>query len=764
MCVRDEPALPGVVAPFGGSEHICLMYRTAAEQFASVIPWIRFGLEQGERCIYIADDNEIGTVRAHLGAQGIGEDSAVQRGVLLVAAGAESLVRRGSFSLDAFFSRFEDFCVKAQHQGSSVVRVAGEMTWALSGQCGLEGFLEFEARLNKISKPRLRTMCQFNLNRFGSTFIREIVRIHPHIVFEGRSYSNSQSAASSCHILDGAQFDANLLLQNAETARPPERTAHNSEIRNRMPDGCMPEAIVSEGPARADLDPLHEPNSLLLESIPAGVLITNRSGLITYVNARAESILQTTRRKLVGQRFETQRWCIKNIHGHLLTDDWLPESRVRATGLANFDTRLVFEWTDESRTYVSMSAAPFGYLGGRPSSTILLIADISESIETEAQNQRQQRESSQFQRMEAIATLAGGIAHDFNNLLGGIMACVSLIDLQLGREFRFHEDLSEIKALVERGAELTRQLLGFAHRGKYVPAPMDLNAVVSDLATSFCRTRKDISTVLACSGAGAFVSADKAQTQQLLVNLLLNARQAMPNGGTITLGTESVLLSMSDVSAQGVPPGRYIKLFVTDSGVGMSEDTCKRIFEPFFTTRQFGRGAGLGLASVFGIVKNHGGFITVHSQLGEGSTFAVYLPAIDPHTARKRPVSVSSKGSQGMILVVDDEPYILRSNQRLLKAMGYKVLTARGGSEAINIFKQHPNQISLVILDMIMPGLNGRDTFEALREIAPNVKVLLCSGYSAEGEASEIMRRGCNAFIQKPFDSDELAAKLREVL
>jgi len=680
--------------------------------------------------------------------------------VLLLSSTAENLVHKGSFSLDAFFTWFKDFCVKVRHQGSSAVRIAGEMTWTLSGKRGLEELVDFEARLSKISVVRLRTLCQFNLNRFGAAFVREIVRMHPHIVFEGRSYYNSQSASSHDHTGDGAAFDTNMLFHNPET----QRTAHNSEIRDRIPAVCMPEAILSEGPARADVDPRQEPNSLLLESIPAGVLITEGSGLITYVNARAEGILRTTRRKLVGQRLETQKWCIKNIHGHLLTDDWLPESRVRETGLANFDTRLVFEWVDETRTYVSMSAAPFGYLGGRPSGTILLITDISESIEAKAQNQKQQMESSQFQRMEAIATLAGGIAHDFNNLLGGIMACVSLMDLQLGSEFRFHEDLSEVKALVERGAELTRQLLGFAHRGKYVSAPIDLDTIASDLSASFCRTRKDISTVLTGSGAGAFVSADKTQIQQLLVNLLLNARQAMPNGGTITLRTESVVLSKSDVAAHGVSPGRYIKLSVTDTGIGMSEDTCKHIFEPFFTTRQFGQGAGLGLASVFGIVKNHGGFITVRSQLGAGSTFAVFLPAIDPHAARKRPISAASRSSQGAILVVDDEPYILRSNQRLLKAMGYKVLTARGGREAVEIFKQHSEQISLVLLDMVMPGLNGRDTFEALREVEPGVKVLLCSGYSAEGEASEIMRRGCNGFIQKPFDSEELASKLREVL
>jgi signal transduction histidine kinase len=722
------------------------MYRTRAEQFAAVLPWVRFGIERGERCIYIADDNELGVVRESLGSLGITVGTALEPSVLLLYAKSDAFIRQDRFDLDALFAILEDLCAEAAIRGFPAIRLAGEMTWALDGNLAVEQLCEFENRLNKISTPLLRSMCQFNLDRFGSEILGEIVRVHPHIIFEGKSYHNSQFSSA----MPGF-------------ARP---TASTSAVHNRLLDEFSPKASLAQGPARADVEGWQEPipHSLLLESIPAGVLLTDGDGLITYANARAEGILRTARRELCGRSFETQKWCVKNINGTAIADDCLPTSRVRNTGLAEFDDRLVLEWSQESRTYVSMSAAPLGYVGGRPKGTVVLITDISERAATEAQNQKKQMELSQFQRMEAIATLAGGIAHDFNNLLGGILACTSVMDLQLGDQFRFHEDLSEIKALVERGAELTRQLLGFAHRGKYVPTSVDLNAIVNELSASFGRTRKDICIEINCSSADAFVSADKTQIQQLLVNLLLNARQAMPSGGNITLGTDNVYFSDADVAVHGVAPGRYIKLSVSDTGIGMSESTQERIFEPFFTTRQFGQGAGLGLASVFGIVKNHGGFITVQSELGRGSTFTICLPAMDNWSIKAPARSRQWQLPQAAVLVVDDEPYILRSSQRMLMAMGYPVLTARGGREAIDVFRRNPQGVALVILDMTMPHMNGRDTFEALREIEPNVKVLLCSGYSAEGEASEVLQRGGIGFIQKPFDSATLSAKLLELI
>ncbi len=762
MSVPNESAMPDVVVPFGCSDHVCVVYRRPEEQFASIVTWLRHGIERAERCVCIADESEIGVIQSALSSRGIVHSSGLGQGVLVFAANAAEFTR-SQRSQSALFAFLDDVCAEATLLGAKNLWLASEMTWVLDSGLGDNPLLQYENWLSCVTTLQLRALCQFNLERFGPELMSDVFRIHPHIVFEGKSYQNAkfESLRDRLYTTDD---DRPALTPRSDAAAG--LTSRRSEVRHRPPNEWVPESTAVQVPARADFDDRQEHGSLslLLESIPAGVLLTDEAGLITYANARAEAILKKTRRQLSEHEFGNQGWNLKNVLGQPVTDEWLPDSRVRKTGLANFDTRLAIEWSHDSRTYVSINAAPLGYSKGRPRGAILLITDISESVAAEVEHQRVKMQSFQSQRMEAIATLAGGVAHDFNNLLGGILACTSYMDLELGEGFRFHEDLSEIKALVERGAELTRQLLGFAHRGKYVPTQLDLNAIVTELSASFGRTRKDIEIHFSSASDNAFVSGDKSQIQQLLVNLLLNSRQAMANGGTITLRTEAVMFAKTDVVGHGVAPGRYIRLTVSDTGVGMSEGTRQRVFEPFFTTGQLGQGTGLGLASVFGIVKNHGGFITVQSELGKGATFTVHLPATKRLSQNQPMRAPARQREKGTILVVDDEPYILRSSQRLLKAMGYPVLTAKGGREAIEVFKRSTKAVDLVILDMTMPDMSGTDTFEALRAIDPEIKVLLCSGYSSDGEAGEILRRGCSGFIQKPFDSATLSAKLVEVM
>ena len=764
MSVPNESAMPDVVVPFGCSDHVCVVYRRPEEQFAAIVTWLRHGIERAEHCVCIADESEIGVIQSALSSRGIGHSSGLGQGVLVFAANAAEF-SRSQRTPGTLFAFLDDVCAEATLLGAKTLWLASEMTWALDSRLGDNPLLQYENWLSCVSTPHLRALCQFNLERFGPEMMGDVFRIHSHIVFEGKSYQNAKFGSFRDRLFSCAtSSDGSALTRGNDAVSGP--TNRRSEIRNRPPHECIPEVTAVQGPARADFDDRQEHGSLslLLESIPAGVVLTDEAGLITYANARAEAILKKTRRQLSGHEFGNQGWTLKNVLGQPVSDEWLPASRVRRTGLANFDTRLAVEWSHSSRTYVSINAAPLGYSMGRPRGAILLITDISESVAAEIEHQRLRMQSFQAQRMEGIATLAGGVAHDFNNLLGGILACASYMDLELGEGFQFHEDLSEIKALVERGAELTRQLLGFAHRGKYVPTQLDLNAIVAELSASFGRTRKDIEIHFSSASENALVSGDKSQIQQLLVNLLLNSRQAMANGGTITLRTEDVMLAKTDVAGHGVAPGRYIRLTVSDTGIGMSESTRQRVFEPFFTTGQLGQGTGLGLASVFGIVKNHGGFITVQSELGKGATFTVHLPAAKRLTQNEPMQAPAPQREKGTILVVDDEPYILRSSQRLLKAMGYPVLAAKGGREAIEVFKRSPKAVGLVILDMIMPDMNGTDTFEALRAIDPDVKVLLCSGHSSDGEAGEILRRGCSGFIQKPFDSETLSAKLAEVM
>jgi two-component system cell cycle sensor histidine kinase/response regulator CckA len=393
-----------------------------------------------------------------------------------------------------------------------------------------------------------------------------------------------------------------------------------------------------------------------------------------------------------------------------------------------------------------------------------IVVNMTDAKRDEAERQKLQSQLLHAQKMESIGTLAGGIAHDFNNLLGGILGGLSLMELDLSSVGMLQQELHEMKELVNRGAALTKQLLGFARRGKYASRALDVNEALTRNARMFGRARKDIVICFDCVPGVSAVVADDAQLDQVLLNLLLNAGQAMPEGGTLTLRTLAVELSAADASVQGAEPGQYVRIVVQDTGIGMTADIMGRIFEPFFTTKEKGRGTGLGLASVYGIVKNHGGFITVESELGKGATFCVNLPAVEVSVDENRSKSELLRSGNETLLLVDDEEQIVRTTGKLLQAMGYEVLIARSGEQAVETFRLNEHKIALVILDMIMPGMSGLQTFDALRKLSPTLKVLLCSGYSAEGQASEILERGCDGFIQKPFDSAVLSAKLKELL
>jgi PAS domain S-box-containing protein len=377
-----------------------------------------------------------------------------------------------------------------------------------------------------------------------------------------------------------------------------------------------------------------------------------------------------------------------------------------------------------------------------------------------------ERQFQQSQRMESIGTLAGGIAHDFNNLLMGIQGNASVMLLEVKPEEPLYEQVKSIERCVKSGAHLTKQLLGFARGGKYVVKPTYLNDVLSRTAEIFGRTRREINIHNRYRKKISMVNVDVGQIEQVLLNLYVNAWQAMPNGGDLYLETDNVVLD--DAYARRKPyalkPGNYVKISVTDNGTGMDKATQQRIFEPFFSTKDVGKGTGLGLASAYGIVKNHGGIINCYSELGRGSTFNIYLPAMEAEPAEEElPAEESVQGS-GTVLLVDDEAVIVDVGRRMIESLGYEVLPARNGEEALRIFKNHHGRIDLVILDMVMPYLNGGEVFDQMKSIDPAVRVLLASGYSLNGQAETILARGCNGFIQKPFNTVELSHKIREII
>ena len=366
--------------------------------------------------------------------------------------------------------------------------------------------------------------------------------------------------------------------------------------------------------------------------------------------------------------------------------------------------------------------------------------------------------------MEAIGTLAGGIAHDFNNLLMGIEGRTSLMMMDTEVSHPHYEHLTGIQEYVKNAAGLCSQLLGFARGGKYEVIPTDLNQLIKEQNRMFGRTKKEIHILEKFAGNLWVVEVDQGQIKQVLLNLYVNAWQAMPGEGNLYVQTDNITITETYSMPYHVEPGRYVKISVTDTGVGMDEETQQRIFDPFFTTKEKGRGTGLGLASVYGIVKSHKGFINVYSEIGEGTTFNIYLPASDARLiTEKKPPQEMLKGSETLLLV-DDEEMIISVGARMLKRLGYQVITAQGGIPAVKTYRKHEHEIDLVILDMIMSDLSGSETFEVLKKINPGVKVLLSSGYSINGQAAEILERGCKGFIQKPFNMKALSQKLRKIL
>jgi len=394
---------------------------------------------------------------------------------------------------------------------------------------------------------------------------------------------------------------------------------------------------------------------------------------------------------------------------------------------------------------------------GNPAGLRGFLIDISEKKALEEQLMR-------AQKMEAIGTLAGGIAHDFNNLLMGILGNVSLMKMKMDESHPFHERMKNLEDYVQRGSDLTKQLLGFARGGKYEIKPTHLGEFIRKSSEMFGRTKKEIRIHRKAQEKLWTVEVDRGQMDQVFLNLYVNAWQAMPGGGDLYLSVENMELNERAVNPCELKPGRYVKVMVADTGIGMDEVTKARIFEPFFTTKELGRGTGLGLATVYGIVQNHGGFIHVESEKGVGSTFIIYLPASEKAVEDEKKAEDEVRRGRETILLIDDEAMILDVGSRMLIGLGYAVLTAQGGKTGVEVFRQNFGRIGLVILDVIMPDIGGWGAFERLQEIDPSVKVLLSSGYALDEQAKEIMAKGCKGFIQKPFSMEELSKKIREIL
>ena len=503
----------------------------------------------------------------------------------------------------------------------------------------------------------------------------------------------------------------------------------------------------------------------LVENSPDIIYALDEAGNFTFISNAAERLLCVDRQQLISKHYST----IIHEDDQEKAKWFFNERRTGERSTTGVELKLISsEECGEPKSYevrhLTIELKSTGIYDKNVSDrskkflgTYGVARDISDRKRLETQLRH-------AQKMEAIGTLAGGIAHDFNNLLMGVQGYASLMLLKTDREHPHYKNLNSIEKLVQNGADLTKQLLGFARDGKYDVKSTNMNEIARDTIRMFGRTKKEISIYEEYEQAIWPVEADQGQLQQVLLNIFVNAGQAMPGGGDLTLVTKNVILGAKDARVFGLPPARYVRTSVTDTGVGIDQGTRQRIFEPFFTTKEFGHGTGLGLASAYGIIQNHQGTIDVDSQVGEGTTFHIYLPASEKVIKDEKPFFEYDHNGPETVLLVDDEDFILKVGSQILQELGYTVLTAGSGREALEIYTANRDKIDVVILDMIMPGMGGGETYDSIKALKLDVKVLLSSGYSIMGEASAILNRGCQGFIQKPFTVKSFSEKLREIL
>ena len=430
-------------------------------------------------------------------------------------------------------------------------------------------------------------------------------------------------------------------------------------------------------------------------------------------------------------------------------------------GAVDFETTL--KRRDETTIPVNIAGSRVEVDG----STIIhgIIRDVSSRRQAEKEREQLELRLRQSQKMQAIGELAGGIAHDFNNLLTGIMGNAELITMMTDEDSEVAEMAHQIVSAASNAADLTRQLLAFSRQGRLQNIPVDLHKVIREVEQLIRRSSDPrIEIVLELNAANSHALGDPSWLKTSLLNLGLNGRDAMPDGGTLRFATRNIVPASKHREGNSNPAG-LIEITVSDTGHGMDKETLDRIFEPFFTTKRHGHGTGLGLASSFGCIETHGGSMKVESELGKGSQFTVLLPACHAdheQSVSGTPTSIRRSVTEGHILVIDDEETIRNYAETALKHLGFTVSTARNGPEAIAFFEQSRAEVSLIILDMTMPKMSSTEVFKELHRISPDVTILLSSGYMIDQKARQLLSRGAAGFLNKPFLLDELAEKVYE--
>ncbi len=567
--------------------------------------------------------------------------------------------------------------------------------------------------------------------------------------------------------------DAADLLQKAEAlarkqaARTPEDSAALSpeEIRNILHELRVHQIELEMQneelrTAQTQIEAERARYFDLYDLAPVGYCTLSEKGLILEANLTAATLLGSSRSQLVTQPLS--RFILKddqNIY-------YLHRKKLFETGVPReFELRLVK--SDGTLFWAHLKGTAAQAEDGTPVCRAVL-SDITERKQAKAEREKLQAQLNQVQKMESIGRLAGGVAHDFNNMLGVILGHTELALLQADENHDLYSDLKEIQTAAKRSANLTKQLLTFARKDIISPKKLDLNDTVESMLNMLRRLiGEDIDLVWQPATHLWPVKMDPSQIDQILANLCVNARDAISGVGKLTIETGRKTFDEEYCKEHaGFIPGDFVLLAVSDNGCGMDKDTLENLFEPFFTTKELGKGTGLGLATVYGIVKQNNGFINVYSEPGQGSTFRIYLPRLvaDEDTDKAVPEKKAASGGTETILLVEDEPTILRMTRMMLERKGYSVLSAATPSAAVEKAKNHSGAIDMLMTDVVMPEMNCRDLAGQITALYPGIRLLFMSGYTANVIVHQGVLDEGVAFIQKPFSMADMTMKIREVL
>ncbi|MDJ0761737.1 MAG: ATP-binding protein [Myxococcota bacterium] len=506
----------------------------------------------------------------------------------------------------------------------------------------------------------------------------------------------------------------------------------------------------------------------ILDAISTGVLGVTKTGEVAFVNRHLEKTLGYAREAIKGLRVRDLSMAVADIDGTVKIDLEVLLENVLENAVPIRDVHCAIAKADGKRVFVTADVVPIVGADKTVEGAVLTIESLALTRQTDRDTAKLEAAVRRAQKVESIGRLAGGVAHNLNNILSPIIGYTDMAMETLKPQTQLYGYLEEIRTATNRATGLVNQLLAYGRKQAFELRPINLSRVVADLEAILRQTiREDIALNLDLDLALQQVRADLSQVHRIIVDLTLNGCEAMPNGGSLTLQTRNAIVSEENKAAHpDVTLGNYVVLVVADTGRGMDEDTLSRVFDPFFTTKEVGKGSGLGLSTVYGIVKQHGGYIRVESKPGKGSVFKVYLPQLDSREPLPAPPrrSTPKKPADETILVVEDEASLLKFTCLVLKKQGYTVLEASNGIEAREVAARAEQPIHLLLTDVIMPGKNGKEIYKELSKLHPEMKILYTSGYPDDVIARHgIIDQGEN-LLQKPTTVDQLTQKVRSVL